>query len=139
MAFKTCGRPYRIQDCVFKSIGSILFRAPLLFVKNQYKFTGTQVLPSKSVNIMAAAPTNSNVSLRVYTNKDVQDIIQAIIKVRLVAAESLCKHLFKICFFDIYKSDNHMVCYNFCQQYKDYFAIAQAKRPNHILFVALFF
>ena len=39
---------------------------------------------------------------------------------------------------DVYRGDNHMACYNFCQQYKDHFATAGAKGPNRIPFTASF-
>ena len=32
-----------------------------------------------------------------------------------------------------------MECYNFYQQYKDYFAIVRTKDPNQILFATSFF
>ena len=40
---------------------------------------------------------------------------------------------------DIYWGNNHITCYNFCQQCEDYFATARAKRPNRIPFAVFFF
>lgn len=60
-------------------------------------------------------------------------------KARLAAAESSCKHFVKIQFPDVYKSDDHMAYYTFCQQYKDHFGIIRAKVFNHISFAELFF
>ena len=41
-------------------------------------------------------------------------------------------------FPDLYYGNLHMDCYRFCQQCKDYFETAKAKRPNRIPFAALF-
>ena len=41
-------------------------------------------------------------------------------------------------FPDLYYGNLHMDCYQFCQQSEDYFKTAGAKRPNRILFAALF-
>lgn len=40
---------------------------------------------------------------------------------------------------DIYKSKSHMDCYDFIQQYEDYFAISGSQDRNQIPFVATFF
>ena len=48
------------------------------------------------------------------------------------------KQLFKAWFPNLYYDNLHMDCYQFCQQCKDYFETAGAKRPNRILFAALF-
>ena len=45
---------------------------------------------------------------------------------------------FKAWFLDLYYGNLHMDCYRFCPQYKDYFETARVKRPNRILFAALF-
>ena len=57
---------------------------------------------------------------------------------RLAAKKSPCERLLKVRFPDIYWSDNQMAYYNFCQQYKNYFAIAGAKKLNCISFAAFF-
>ena len=44
----------------------------------------------------------------------------------------------KAWFPDLYYGNSHLDCYWFCQQCKDYFEIAEAKKPNRILFAALF-
>lgn len=88
---------------------------------------------------MAAAFPDFRAHSKVYTNENVQDIICEVIKIRPSIAEDLCKCLFKAFFANIYRDDNYIICYNFCQKYKDYFAIVGAKRPNHILFTAFFF
>ena len=48
------------------------------------------------------------------------------------------KRRFKARLPNIYRSDNYMVSYNFCQQCKDHFATAKAKKLNHILFGVFF-
>ena len=44
----------------------------------------------------------------------------------------------KAWFPDLYYSSSHMDCYQFCQQYKNYFKTAGAKKPYRIQFAALF-
>ena len=39
----------------------------------------------------------------------------------------------------MYYSKTYIEYYNFCKQYKDYFAIVEAKKHNYILFIILFF
>ena len=39
---------------------------------------------------------------------------------------------------DIYHNKSQIECYNFCQQYEDYFAICKVTRPNQIPFAAFF-
>ena len=45
---------------------------------------------------------------------------------------------FKVRFLDFYYGNLHMNCYQFCQQCKNHFETAGAKRPNRISFAALF-
>ena len=49
-----------------------------------------------------------------------------------------CKQPLKAQFPDLYYDNLHMDCYQFCQQCKDYFKTARAKKTNRILFAALF-
>ena len=48
------------------------------------------------------------------------------------------KQLPEAWFLDLYYGNLHMECYWFCQQCKDFFETTEAKRPNRILFAALF-
>lgn len=57
---------------------------------------------------------------------------------RPATVEDSCKHLFKARFPNVYKDNNNIVCYNFCQKCKDYFATVRAKKPNYIPFVVFF-
>lgn len=50
----------------------------------------------------------------------------------------LKKRYLKTCFLDRYCEKNHLNHYNFCQQYKDHFAIDKAKGFNWIFFQTLF-
>lgn len=69
-----------------------------------------------------------------------QNIIQIIIKTRFLAVLKGFQEQFLILpFFDIYKSNKHMTCFNFCQQYKNHFIIAISNRSNYISFPAFFF
>lgn len=59
-------------------------------------------------------------------------------KARLAAIKSPHKRPFKAQFPNVYKGDNYMACYKFCQQCKNHFVTARAKRSNHILFPIFF-
>ena len=48
------------------------------------------------------------------------------------------KQPLKTRFPDFYYRNPHIDCYQFCQQFKDYFETAKAKGPNKILFEASF-
>lgn len=76
---------------------------------------------------MVAAFIGLETPSKVYTNEDVQDIIWAVIELKSMATEDSSEHFFKICFLDIYKSINYIVCYNFYQQFKDHFATTGVK------------
>lgn len=112
MAFKTCKRLCKVQDCVSKSTNSILFRLPFLF-RGLNKFADAQVSLSRPFNILVIAFADVEALAKVYLNEKMQDIIQAIIEARPATVEDPCKCLFKACFPDIYKSDNHIAYYNF--------------------------
>ena len=84
-----------------------------------------------------------------YTDADLQQAIklalksfvqgqqQAQSKIALPTLEPQERPL-KARFSDLYYSNSHMDCYGFCQQYEDYFEIAEAKRLNKIPFAASF-
>lgn len=59
-------------------------------------------------------------------------------KAKPTAVEGIYKHLFKACFLNVYKNNNDIASYNFCQQCKDYFAIVRANRSNRIFFAISF-
>lgn len=88
---------------------------------------------------MVAAFVGLEAPPRVYINEEIQDIIWAAKKARPAAAKNSCEHPFKVCFSNVYKNDNQMAYYNFCQQCKDHFATARVKRPNRIIFAISFF
>ena len=67
----------------------------------------------------------------------VQGQQQAQSQIALLALEPQ-ERLLKAQFLNPYYSNSHMDCYWFCQKCKNYFEIAGAKRPNKILFAALF-
>lgn len=75
---------------------------------------------------------------KVYSNEKFQEIIKIVIKALLTATKNLCKHFFQAGFFNVYKGNNHMACYIFYQECKDYFATAEAKKPKYILFTVYF-
>ena len=55
------------------------------------------------------------------------------------AIEGPHKRPFKAQLPDVYWRDNHMACYNFCQQCEDHFATAGVKESNRIPFAKSFF
>lgn len=60
-------------------------------------------------------------------------------KTRPAAAKSPCEFFLKARFPNVYRGDNYIACYNFCQQCKDNFAIAGEKKPNNSFFASSFF
>ena len=101
------------------------------------------------------ASGSANSSLVKYLNYDLQRIVKTIIKARPLLSsapapvpalvvttaphyKSSCELFLKAQFPDIYRGKPHMECYNFFQQYKDYFATANAMEPNQFLFAAIF-
>lgn len=59
-------------------------------------------------------------------------------KARPAAAKDFCEHLLKTYFPNVYKSDNYIAYYNFCQQCINYFATARIKKASRILFTISF-
>lgn len=138
MAFEIHGCHGRVQSCISEPTGSTPFKLPSSLRKNSNKLISASASSLGPFNVLAAAFTGSGPPPKVYRNKKVQDIIQTVLKIRLAAEENPCQYSLKARFLDIYKNDNHMACYNLCQQYKDYFAMARAKKLSRILFVAFF-
>ena len=98
--------------------------------------------------LFAPAPINAHATIR-YSETDLQQIFKTVLEARspvpaptlqpLVFPNSPCKRLLKAGFLELYCGKTHMECYNFIQQCEDHFAIAGAKGPNHVLFIAIFF
>ena len=96
MASETRGRPRRVQGCMSKPTGSILSRVPLPFGGSN-KLAETQApLPRPSnVPIVAPRPSNALAAVfvdfealsRIYSNEEVQDIIQTVIKAKPTATK----------------------------------------------------
>lgn len=147
IALGTHGCFYRVQGRIFKPINSIPSNLPSLF-GGTIKLAGAQTLllglsnilavSPKPLNIPAATPAGQETPSRVYLNKEIQEIIRTVMEARSATVKGPRKRLLKARFPNIYGSDNHLVCYNFYEQYKDYFATAGAKESNCILFVAFF-
>ena len=57
---------------------------------------------------------------------------------RIVVDSEACKQPLKAWFPDLYYGNLHMDCYWFCQQCENHFKTTRAKKPNKILFAALF-
>ena len=99
---------------------------------------------------VANAPATAT-SIPKYSEDDLQWILKTILEARfltptpvltpapapIVAKASQMK--LKARFLDVYHRKFHIDCYNFCQQYEDYFATTRAIRPTRILFAVSFF
>ena len=72
-----------------------------------------------------------------YTEEDLQRILRKVLEAR-APSDGACEKPLKARLPDVYYGKSHIKCYNFCQQCKDHFAIAWAKGPNCIPFVAFF-
>lgn len=89
IASRTCKCSCKVQSCIsIKLTGFILFKLPLFFFGNSDKLVGAQALPPEFFNILATVFEGSKALSKVYTNKDIQNIICAVIKARPVAAKS---------------------------------------------------
>ena len=84
-----------------------------------------------------------------YTNADLQSAIKLAIELFIQSQKQAKSQMapqalepqerpLKAWFLDLYYGNSHMDYYLFCQQCKDYFETARAKRPNRISFAALF-
>ena len=72
-----------------------------------------------------------SLSGRLYIEKEFQKIIWIVLKPQhptpvLSALSRTRKRSLKTRVLDVHYDKSHMKCYNFCQQYKDHFAIAEA-------------
>lgn len=120
---------------------SIFSRSIFLF-KDFDKLFKPQVLSEHS--IFAFNTTFATLFITKYIKKNLQPIFKmvlealALLPALITFVESSQEHFFKACFSDIYYRKNHLDCYNFCQQYKNYFTITKTKGLNQI-FVTIFF
>ena len=73
-----------------------------------------------------------------YIEENLQKILSIILETRASSFDGPCEKLLKAKSPNVYCGKFCMECYNFCQQYEDYSAIAGVKSPNYILFVVFF-
>ena len=80
-----------------------------------------------------------------YSEDDLQRFLKAVLEAQApaptpapIVAEASWEKL-KARSLDIYHGKFYIHCYNFCQQYKDYFAIVGATGPTRIFFNTSFF
>lgn len=86
----------------------------------------------------AIVPTATSLILK-DTKKDLQQIFNTVLQVQaLTTFEKPQNKLLKARSPNVYCERFYIEYYNFCQQYKNYFAIAGARRANQILFAASF-
>lgn len=113
MASETCERPCRgVQGRVF---GSTPSKSQFSFYENPEELAGTLSLPWVPLNIATVAIVGLQVPPKDYTNEEVQDIIQKILEAWLRAIKGPCDSFLKARFSDVYRGNNHMAYYNFCQ------------------------
>ena len=100
--------------------------------------TPTPVVSCTPTPALATAPTIAPSS----NNKLFKQFMKAYLEAQIIGQTKVDskprKQSLKAWFPDLYYGNLHMDCYQFCQQCKDYFETAGAKRPNKILFAALF-
>ena len=90
----------------------------------------------------------ANTSVPKYSKDNLQRIFKAVLEAWVSApapalasapvVSEMPREKLKARFLDVYCEKSHMDCYNFCQQYEDYFAIAGATRLTQISFTASF-
>ena len=76
-------------------------------------------------------------SITKYTEKNLQKILKIVLKTQALFDGSYEK-LLKARLADMYYGKFYIECYNFYQQYEDYFAIARAESSNYIFFTISF-
>lgn len=121
MAFGTCGRLCEVQSCVSKTISSNSSKSLLPSFEDPNKLAGTPTPLLEPLNILITTFVSSIVPLKVNLNKKVQNIIGAVVEIRLATAKSFCERPFKAYFLDIYKGDSYMSCYNSVNNVKVWF------------------
>ena len=89
-------------------------------------------------DVLTAVLVGSKAPPRAYSNEEVQDIIQTVMGVKPAATKGPRERPLKARLPDVYRGNNHMACYNFCQQYEDHFATAGVKRLTCISFATSF-
>lgn len=140
MTFGTYRHPCKIQSCVFDLTSSILSKFLSLFLGDQNKLVKTQTSYQKFFNIVRLAYADLGVPPRVYINKDMQDIISAIIYAKLAVAKSPCKCFFKAAFLTFIRVITiWLIITLISNACKDYFTIAKVKKSNRISFAISFF
>ena len=110
----------------------------------------TGAAPTKRSSTLTPTPTVSRASIPApvivpFLNKELfKQFIKAYLEAQVpaqIAPEidpKPCKQPLKAWFSDFYYANLHMDCYQFCLQCKDHFETIGAKKPNRILFAALF-
>ena len=151
------GRPRYKRSSAAPSVAPPDFSLPL---KSDDELSDQPAGPS-TTSPVANAPAATN-SIPKYLDDDLQRIFKTVLEARVptptlvlalalvpapvpapapapapIVAEAYRKKL-KARFPDVYRGKSHIDCYNFCQQYEDYFATARATGSTRILFAASF-
>ena len=87
-----------------------------------------------------------------YSKNDLQRIFKAVLEawasvpvftpapapIPALVISKIPREKLKVCSLDLYRRKSHMECYNFYQQYEDYFATVKVTGPTQILFAVFF-
>lgn len=74
-----------------------------------------------------------------YPKENLKQILKTVLEAQAsITSEESINKLLKARFPDVYCGKSHMECYNFYQQFEDYFTIIRAKDVNQILFATSF-
>ena len=88
----------------------------------------------------------ADISIPKYFENDLQQIFKAVLEARALAlapapalvVSEVFREKLKARSLDLYCGKFHIDCYNFCQQYENYFATARATGSTRILFATSF-
>ena len=106
----------------------------------------TPIVSRVSIPAPARLPAPIKSTAR-YSKENFQRIFKIVLEARapilalqpLVFPNEPLTRPLKARFPNLYCGKTHMECYNFCQECKDYFAIAEAKKHNRVSFAITFF
>ena len=93
--------------------------------------------PESSHDEITANPPAVESLVAKYTKEDLQKILRTVFEAQALSNGAREKPL-KARSPDVYRDKSYMECYNFYQQYEDYFATTRAKSPNRIFFTVSF-
>ncbi len=148
MVSRTCGRPRRVPGRISAGpSGSTPSRStsPLGDLDKLSEPPQLSANPTPAPEAPPAPEASPAPPIAKYTEEDLQRILKTVLEAQVPAPaptisfpEGPRERPLKAWFPEVYTGENHMDCYNFCQQCEDHFATAGAKGPNRIPFAASF-